>query len=67
MEVVLYPNKFEIVLNEEKNLLLRNVSFSKLFRYTVFLEKNSSSNIEVKGKWFDIFLIGISDLLPVII
>ncbi len=73
MEVVLYPNKFEIVLNEEKTFVAErepNVSFSETLQNFGFLpEEISALNIEVKGESGLTFFLSVilPILLPVII
>ncbi|MDD3487776.1 MAG: ATP-dependent zinc metalloprotease FtsH [Candidatus Pacebacteria bacterium] len=73
MEVVLYPNKFEIVLNEEKTFVAErepNVSFSETLQNFGFLpEEISALNIEVKGESSLTFFLSVilPILLPVII
>ena len=73
MEVVLYPNKFEIVLNEEKTFVAErepNVSFSETLQNFGFLpEEISALNIEVKGEGGLAFFLSVilPILLPVII
>ena len=72
-EVILYPNKFEIVLNEEKTFTAErepNVSFSETLQNFGFLpEEISALNIEVKGEGGLAFFLSVilPILLPVII